>query len=237
MSVLRVTRRAILRRTIISITMCVCITQLLLPVQLRCSIRYTDALLRPQTRHFVINHRRQYSHWKRPWIQQHVLRQQHQQFVSTSSDHDHNDDRNSISIGTSSNSLLFDDLLNDILKNRQSQNDTTLVVSNDVPTSISPSQQQHSVLPSLTDVSRILKDSTSSIDKSNHNHGWRCIDWATTASTTSTTATTSQSIVLPSQPPPSTVDIVMIRDRLVYIKRDDQVRSMKQKKREINFMP
>lgn len=64
----------------------------------------------------------------------------------------------------------------------------------------------------------VNNETTTSTDANNNKKkvGWRRIDWKQEE---------EQDISYPA-PPPSPVDVVMIRDRLVHIKRDDQVSSI-----------
>ena len=194
-------------------TMMVFTVVLLLKYSSLCS----DAFLlsSPMSRPFVVM-RRTYvyyysetlTHPRVPHVQQLHQQQQQRTFKLLSSlpnkNHQPNDNRGisdsspimsgGSSSWNSSNSLLLDDLLNDVLS-QKCENSTTAK---------SPSTAS--------------TGSTTEGSNTPPPNGWKCIDWASTTATTTTTQS------LPPPPPPSPVDIVMIRDRLVYIKRDDQVR-------------
>ena len=189
-------------------------TMLILP---RCSTNrfyyYSDALLSPLIiivrSHQCVIRQHSYHDWKRrSWRQSQPHPQRrvfHTSIGAVPTDH----------LGNSS--LLLDDLLNDVLKNRPMNNDndenTVVATSTSSVSSLSP---KNFALSSIAENvgTRSTIDNTIT-NRNNHNHGWRCIDWAST-STTASSATPP--------PPPSPVEMAMIRDRLVYIKRDDQVR-------------
>jgi hypothetical protein len=167
---------------------------------LRYSIRCSEALLNPMTRHFVIRHTKYDPCKLHPCAQQQQQTRAsipHDSFSRKLHNHANDDD--------SSNSLLLDDLLNEVLKCRP-KNDAA--VDSTTTTSTLMSSQQ---------------TASRTVD-SNDKNGWRCIDWATTSIATCTTTTTTTTPTSLPPPPPSPVDIVMVRDRLVYFKRDDQVR-------------
>jgi hypothetical protein len=175
---------------------------------LRYSIRCSEALLNPMTRHFVIRHT------KYDPCKLHTCAQQQQQqrtHASISLDSFSRKHHNHANNDDSSNSLLLDDLLNEVLKSRPKNDAAVDSTTTTTATTKLVSSQQN----------------TSRTIDNNDKNGWRCIDWATTSTTTCTTANTTTTTTTPTSlppPPPSPVDIVMVRDRLVYIKRDDQVR-------------